>query len=136
MSGTLFATDVTVVRGPLLVLSKVSATIAPGTRLGVVGPNGVGKSTLLACLAGDLTTDSGSVTRAPVTANVGLLPQEPDRREGETVQQFLLRRTGVAQAQQEMDRAAEALSTGADNGYSEALERWLDLGGADLEQRA
>ena len=44
MSATLVATDVTVVRGPLLVLSKLTVTVAPGTRLGVVGPNGVGKS--------------------------------------------------------------------------------------------
>ncbi|MCU1595166.1 MAG: putative transporter ATP-binding protein, partial [Frankiales bacterium] len=136
MSATLVATEVTVVRGPLLVLSQVTATIAPGTRLGVVGPNGVGKSTLLACLAGDLRPDSGSVTKAPPHANVGLLPQEPDRVPGETVQAFLLRRTGVTRAQQAMDAAAEALGRGGEDAYSEALERWLALGGADLEERA
>ena len=133
---TLVVADVTVVRGPLLVLSKVSATVAPGTRLGVVGPNGVGKSTLLSCLAGDLVPDSGTVTLSPRTANVGLLPQEPDRRVGETVHDFLMRRTGVTHAQLEMDAAAEALGNGGDDAYSEALERWLDLGGADLESRA
>jgi ATPase subunit of ABC transporter with duplicated ATPase domains len=139
VSGTLVATDVTVVRGPLLILSKVTATVAPGTRLGVVGPNGVGKSTLLACLAGDLVPESGSITLAPKSANVGLLPQEPERHTGETVQAFLLRRTGVTEAQHLMDGAAEALvrsAPGADEAYSQSLERWLDLGGADLEMRA
>jgi ATPase subunit of ABC transporter with duplicated ATPase domains len=121
------------------VLQDVSLTVAPGTRLGVVGPNGVGKSTLLAALAGDLAPDSGSVQRAPLTATVGLLPQEPDRRPGETLTAFLARRTGVAAAQLELDVATTALSAGrpgADDAYSAALERWLDLGGADLDVRA
>ena len=138
MSATLVASDVTVVRGPLVVLDSVSLTVAPGARLGVVGPNGVGKSTLLACLAGHLVPDAGRVTLSPPTANVGLLPQEPERLAGESVQAFLLRRTGVTAAQAALDTATDALtlgSPGADDAYSTALERWLDLGGADLEQR-
>jgi ATPase subunit of ABC transporter with duplicated ATPase domains len=136
VSATLVAADLTVVHGPLLVLSKVSVTVAPGSRIGVVGPNGVGKSTLLSCLAGDLAPDTGSVSLAPRSANVGLLPQEPERRAHETVQDFLLRRTGVTAAQVTLDEATEALTNGEGDGYDEALQRWLDLGGADLEQRA
>ena len=136
MSATLVASGVTVVRGPSLVLSDVSLTVAPGARIGVVGPNGVGKSTLLATLAGELTPDTGSVTRAPRNATVGLLPQEPDRRPGETLSAFLARRTGVADAQRRLDAATEALTQGDDSDYGDALEHWLDLGGADLEQRA
>ena len=137
MSVTVVAADLTVVRGPSLVLSGVSLTVAPGSRIGVVGPNGTGKSTLLAALAGLLQPDSGRVQRSPRTATVGLLPQEPDRRPGETLTAFLARRTGVAAAQAELDAATEALSAGTDGpDYSVALERWLDLGGADLEVRA
>jgi ATPase subunit of ABC transporter with duplicated ATPase domains len=139
VSATLVAADVTVVRGPVLVLSGVSVTVAPGTRLGVVGPNGAGKSTLLATLAGQLEPDSGRVTTAPPTATVGLLPQEPDRRPGERLLDLLARRTGVAAAQAALDATTEALtlgSPGADDAYSTALERWLDLGGADLDVRA
>jgi ATPase subunit of ABC transporter with duplicated ATPase domains len=136
VSATLVAQDVTVVRGPLLVLSDISFTVAPGSRIGVVGPNGVGKSTLLACLAGDLEPDTGSISKAPSSANVGLLPQEPDRLLGETVEAFLLRRTGVTEAQRELDEATEALTLGEADGYDEALQRWLDLGGADIESRA
>ncbi len=138
MSATLIAAGLTVVRAPLLVLSDVSLTVAPGSRIGVVGPNGVGKSTLLAALAGHLAPDTGSVSRAPRSASVGLLPQEPDRLPGETLNGFLERRTGVAAAQVALDASTEALaagSPGADDAYSAALERWLDLGGADLESR-
>ena len=139
MTGTLVASGVTVVRGPMAVLQDVSLTVAPGTRLGVVGPNGVGKSTLLATLAGALVPDGGTVQRAPSAATVGLLPQEPDRRPGETLTAFLSRRTGVAAAQADLDAATDGLtrgSEGADEAYSAALERWLDLGGADLDVRA
>ncbi|MCW2615416.1 MAG: putative transporter ATP-binding protein, partial [Frankiales bacterium] len=137
MSATLNASEVTVVRGPALVLSKVSLTVAPGSRTGVVGPNGAGKSTLLAVLAGQLEPDSGSVSLSPRTATVGLLPQEPDRRPGETLTDFLARRTGVAAAQVALDAALQALTDGTDGpDYDDALTRWLDLGGADLDVRA
>ncbi len=137
MSATLVASDLTLVRGPSLVLSGVTLTVAPGSRLGVVGPNGVGKSTLLSALAGQLAPDSGSVSLSPRTATVGLLPQEPDRRPGETLSAFLARRTGVADAQAQLDAATQALAEGtAGPDYSAALERWLDLGGADLDVRA
>jgi ATPase subunit of ABC transporter with duplicated ATPase domains len=137
VSATLVAADLTVVRGPSLVLSGVALTVAPGSRVGVVGPNGVGKSTLLSVFAGQLAPDSGSVSLSPRTATVGLLPQEPDRRPGETLSAFLARRTGVAEAQAQLDAATQALSEGTDGpDYSAALERWLDLGGADLDVRA
>ena len=139
MTASLVASGITVVRGPSLVLSDVSLTVAPGARTGVVGPNGVGKSTLLAVLAGALVPDTGTVSLSPPTATVGLLPQEPERRAGETVAAFLERRTGVTAAQAALDAATEALTrseAGADDAYSGALERWLDLGGADLDVRS
>ena len=139
VSATVVASSVTVVRGPSLVLSDVSLTVAPGARIGVVGPNGVGKSTLLSTLVGELVPEKGSVQRSPRSATVGLLPQEPDRRPGETLAAFLARRTGVAEAQAALDAATEALTigaAGADDAYGTALEHWLDLGGADLEVRA
>jgi ATPase subunit of ABC transporter with duplicated ATPase domains len=125
--------------GPHTVLADVTATIGPRSRLAVVGPNGVGKSTLLALLAGDLTPETGRVTLAPPTATVVLLPQERDRRTGETLRQYLARRTGVAAADAELHAAADALAAGAggaDESYPVALERWLALGGADLDSRA
>src|SRR5262249_3124956 len=50
--------------GQRLLLDGVSAGVAAGERVGVVGRNGAGKSTLLALLAGEEQPDSGRVTRA------------------------------------------------------------------------
>ena len=70
---------------------------------------------------------------------VGYLPQEVERRPGETVLDHLGRRTGVSQAQRALDGAAHALTGGtaaaADDAYAAALDRWLSLGAADLAER-
>ncbi len=138
MPASLIARSVTVTRGALTVLDSIDLTLAPGRRVGLVGPNGVGKSTLLAALAGQVSPDSGSIDLAPATANVGLLPQEPVRSTGETVREFLSRRTGVTAAQLELDAATQGLadgSAGADDRYSDGLDRWLALGAADFDAR-
>jgi ATPase subunit of ABC transporter with duplicated ATPase domains len=138
VSATLVARDLTAGHGDRLLFAGLDLVVAPGDVIGLVGANGAGKSTLLRLLAGIDRADHGSVTRNPASATVGYLPQEPERREGETVAAFLARRTGVAEAQQEMDAAADALAhgvAGADDRYGHALERWLALGGADLEDR-
>ena len=120
---TLHVRDVSVSFGPELVLAGVSCTVAPGHRVGVVGPNGTGKSTLLRVLAGEQAIDAGSVSTTPPDATVGLLPQEPDRRDGESVQHFLARRTGVAAASVPACRRGSGARTGS-------LARGLGLGGA------
>ncbi len=112
-------------------------TVAPRRRIGLIGPNGVGKSTLLAALAGDVRLERGKVTLSPRSATIGLLPQEPERSE-ETAAAFLARRTGIGAADVELDAATSALAGGADGAderYSDALERWLALGAADFETR-
>ena len=139
MPATLTARDLTVSYGPHLVLGGVSLVAAPGDRIGIVGPNGTGKTTLLRTLAGLLVPDSGSVTTAPPAATVGYLHQVPERVEGETVRSALARRTGVGAANDELHAATDAMArseTGADDRYALALERWLGLGGADLDARA
>jgi ATPase subunit of ABC transporter with duplicated ATPase domains len=138
VAASLVARSITVTRGPRPVLDSIEVTLAPGHRVGLVGPNGVGKSTLLATLAGAVVPDSGAVVAAPPTASIGLLPQEPARSATETVHEYLARRTGVAAAQRELDAATGDLAAGrrgGDERYALALERWLALGAADLDAR-
>ncbi|WBB66280.1 ABC-F family ATP-binding cassette domain-containing protein [Micromonospora sp. WMMD812] len=139
MSATLIIKDLAAGHGDRPLFTGLDLVVAPGDVVGLVGPNGAGKSTLLRTVAGLLPVEAGTVTLSPPTATVGHLPQEPERRPGETVRGFLARRTGVAGAQAALDAATEALTAGAvgaDDAYAEALERWLALGGADLDDRA
>ncbi|GLY37275.1 ABC transporter ATP-binding protein [Amycolatopsis sp. NBRC 101858] len=139
MSATLVAKDLAAGHGDRILFSGLDLVVAPGDVVGLVGVNGAGKSTLLRTLAGLAKPDDGEIRLNPPTATVGHLPQEPERRAGESVRAFLARRTGVAAAQADLDAATEALTageTGADDRYAVALDRWLDLGGADLDERA
>ncbi|MQY06666.1 ABC-F family ATP-binding cassette domain-containing protein [Actinomadura macrotermitis] len=139
MSATLVVKDLAAGHGDRTLFSGLDLVVAPGDVVGLVGANGAGKSTLLRLLAGLGTPEAGEVRLSPASAVVGHLPQEPERRPGETVGQFLARRTGVARAQTDLDAATQGLvdgAEGADDAYAVALERWLALGGADLEDRA
>ncbi|MGA4838541.1 ribosomal protection-like ABC-F family protein [Streptomyces sp. G45] len=139
MNGTLVAKRLAAGHGDRPLFEGLDLVIAPGDVIGLVGANGAGKSTLLRLLAGLDAPESGHVTLSPPTASVGHLPQEPDRRPGETIRAFLSRRTGVTAAQRAMDEATERLvegAPGADEAYATSLERWLALGGADLDERA
>ncbi len=138
MPASLTARGLRLTRGRAVILWDVGLQLAPGWRVGLVGPNGVGKTTLLRVLAGLQRVDAGTVTTAPPSATVGYLPQEPERRADETVEQFLHRRTGVAAASDELHAATAALAAGeeaADDRYATALDRWLGLGGADMDAR-
>ncbi|WP_030023831.1 ABC-F family ATP-binding cassette domain-containing protein [Streptomyces monomycini] len=138
-AATLVAKSLAAGHGERVLFSGLDLVVAPGDVIGLVGANGAGKSTLLRLLAGLDTPEEGRLTLSPPTATVGHLPQEPDRRPGESVRAFLGRRTGVTAAQAALDAATEALveeRPGADDAYATALERWLSLGAADLDERA
>ncbi|KAA3653834.1 MAG: ABC transporter ATP-binding protein [Chloroflexi bacterium] len=62
------------------ILKNITLSINPGDRIGLIGPNGCGKSTLMRILTGQEPADSGHVTLSPPSARVGYLAQgfEPD----------------------------------------------------------
>jgi len=144
MTATLVARGLAGGYGHRTLFDALDLTVAPGDVVGVVGANGAGKSTLLRLLAGIDEPQGGSITLSPADAFVGWLPQEHKRVAGETVAEYIARRTGCAEATRDMDAAAAALgdpSPSADPGadpadvYSAALERWLASGAADLDER-
>ncbi|MEP6649915.1 MAG: ABC-F family ATP-binding cassette domain-containing protein [Lapillicoccus sp.] len=79
----------TVVYGTTTVLDGLSTGVGTGQRIGVVGRNGGGKSSLLRVLAGEQLVDSGRVTRAGGTT-VGLLSQDDTLDPGWTVRQTVV----------------------------------------------
>ena len=130
MTATLVAQGIAGGHAHRTLFEGLDLTVAPGDVVGVVGVNGAGKSTLLRILAGDLPPQEGELHLAPADAFVGWLPQEHERVEGETVAEYIARRTGCARATEEMDAAAAALGEPAPPGapdpndvYAAALER-------------
>ena len=137
MPASLLARDITLSLGNRFILDGVDIAVDPGHRIGLVGPNGVGKTTLLRILAGELRPERGTVRLAPLDANVGHLVQEPERGD-ETVSEHVARRTQVSSATAALDAATVDLAAGvdgADDRYAHALERWLALGAADFDSR-
>jgi ATPase subunit of ABC transporter with duplicated ATPase domains len=116
---TLVASNISRSHGSTRVLVDVSLTITPGARIGIVGPNGIGKSTLLRILAGLEDPDAGRVVRRPAALTVGYLPQEV-RGGPETVRDYLVRRSGERE-EWRLEAACREVGLGV------ALER--ELGG-------
>jgi ATPase subunit of ABC transporter with duplicated ATPase domains len=133
----LVARDVERHHGAQVVLGGVSLAVNPRARVGIVGPNGIGKSTLLRILAGLERPDGGVVERSPATTTVGFLPQEADAHAGETLRAYLARRTGVTEASEALDAATHAMGEDPSSieAYGTALERFLAIGGDDLDNR-
>mgnify|MGYP001126518933 CR=1 FL=1 len=140
MTATLVASGLAGGYGHRTLFDSLDLTVAPGEVVGVVGANGAGKSTLLKLLASVHQPQAGTVSLAPTDAFVGWLPQEHERVIGETVADYIARRTGCTEATRQMEAAAEALADPADaeaagDAYSSALDRWLASGAADLDER-
>ncbi|MEM9650492.1 MAG: ABC-F family ATP-binding cassette domain-containing protein [Actinomycetota bacterium] len=102
--------DVSISRADRPVLYRVNLTVSDRSRSAIVGPNGVGKSTLLRVLAGRLKPDRGTVTASPPTASVGLLDQELPVDGAATVRELIAGRLGIVAAEAELTAAAAGLT--------------------------
>ncbi|UAJ80424.1 ABC-F family ATP-binding cassette domain-containing protein [Leifsonia sp. ZF2019] len=96
--------------GERRILSDVSLTVAPGSRLGLIGENGAGKSTLLRLLAGVEPPDAGAIRRP---ARVGFLWQEVRFRPEDTLDSLIEDAlAGVRAIERELESAAASLAGG------------------------
>ena len=107
-----------------------SVAVEPGDRLGIVGPNGTGKSTLLKIMAGTVTPDSGQVSRAK-GIRVGYLAQEHgDVADGPLLASVLATAPGREPIETQLAETEAALETASDVDEQMSLSQRL----ADLNQ--
>jgi ATP-binding cassette ChvD family protein len=83
------------------VLANISLSFLPGAKIGVLGANGAGKSTVLRIMAGKEEPSSGTADLAP-NATVGLLEQEPELDPAKTVRENV--EDGVREVRDLLDR--------------------------------
>ena len=117
-----------------LLFDGVSFRLSPGRHAGLIGANGVGKTTLMRILAGELQAMDGNVANGGPAA---YMPQDVGAGDG-TVRELLLsvapdrvRETGLAMLRAERDLEAGDDAAGVRLG--EAIASWSDLGGYELE---
>ncbi|GCB51726.1 ABC-F family ATP-binding cassette domain-containing protein [Streptomyces sp. NL15-2K] len=128
--------DIHVDRGGRTVLRQVDMKVSPGSRWGIVGENGRGKSTLLHVLAGTLVPDQGTVHRVGTLALAEQeMPAEDERTVGDIVDEHL---ADARAALEQLDAAAVALAEerpGAEQDYADALEAAQALDAWDADRR-
>ena len=121
-----------------LLFSGVSFKLKSGEHAGLVGANGVGKSTLLRLIARELTAETGEATAG---GRIAYMPQDVGvQADTGTVHEMLLataeprlRAVGrrMLAAERELEAGADAARAGMDLG--EAIGEWSDLGGYELQ---
>src|SRR4029077_17214789 len=113
----------------------VSLQVNRGDRIGLVGPNGVGKSTLFSLILGEVSADTGQIT-IEKNATIGFLPQETAAAKDKTVLELALAtRPELAEAQKVI-KQHESGSRSDDAAYHHALHIFDEHGGWQLEPKA
>jgi ATP-binding cassette subfamily F protein 3 len=130
--------------GSRSILAGLDFDVEPGASVGVIGPNGGGKSTLLRILAGEETADAGEVTQRRGLV-VAFLPQQLEGDERDALATLRAARSdldelehelahverGLAESGEDLDRIARFLRRQED-----LVERWTAAGGPGFEPRA
>jgi len=118
--------------GPQTLFTDISLRLLRGDRVGLVGPNGTGKTTLFSIIMGETESDSGKI-ELERGVRIGFLPQESAPTGDETVIELA---TSISP---EMEEVYTTLRTHTDPDSPERLvsvEQFVELDGHNLEAKA
>ena len=119
-------------RGTKVVLDRTSVTVNEGEKVGLVGRNGAGKSSLFSLLAGRLSADAGDLSLPPRWRLAEVAQEMPETSEGAT--DFVLEGdTVLAEANAALARAEHS---GDGHAIADAHHAISDAGGFDARPRA
>jgi len=130
--------------GSRLILGGLDFDVEPGVRLGVIGPNGGGKSTLLRIIAGEETADAGELTQRRGLV-VAYLPQQLEGDERDALHTLRAARPDLDDLEAGLERVESQLSElGGDldrmartlHRQEDLVERWTAAGGPGFDGRA
>ena len=136
------ASEISVSFAELEIFKGVSVDVNERARVGIVGPNGQGKTTLLETLIGGLRPNAGAVRRRR-GVTIGYVPQITKRMEGATLKdEVMLAFEELSRIEEELAKSAEAIQNAAPGNLKNAERRYADLleayesaGGYDYEHR-
>ena len=128
--------------GEIEIFSGVSLDVPEGARIGIVGPNGGGKTSLLRVMLGELEPNGGIVEKSE-RLRIGYVPQTPARNVAGSIKdeimtafEELLRLEGeLASSALEIQWASHEERKQADRRYSSLLHRYEAVGGYDYQNR-
>ena len=99
--------------GGNLLFENVSFAVNTGQKVGLVGPNGCGKTTLLKIVMGEVQSDTGSARLSPADVQVGYLAQALEYEPNQTVGQVLKAAiTGLVEAERCLEETLGAHGCG------------------------
>jgi len=132
--------DLTLTLGGKTLFSGLFWSIPPGTRWGLIGANGTGKTTLLRTVTGDVFPDSGRVD-VPAQTTIGYLPQDFVELEDMSVISFLRNRYGLEDLESSLRKLEERIASGDDrkqtlHAYERLRERFENMQGYSFEAEA
>ena len=130
--------NITVARGSKRLLEGASLTVHPGHRVGLVGANGCGKSTLFALLRGELSQDAGEVTLPPAWV-IAHVAQETPAVAAPAIDYVLdgdAELRAVQRALQDAEAAAEIDPHAGGERLAELHHRFEAIGGYSARARA
>jgi ATP-binding cassette subfamily F protein 3 len=95
--------------GTITVINDISFSLERGEKVGLVGYNGTGKTTLLKILAGLIEPDSGKVT-VRKGAFIGYMPQDTSLVSDNTIIDYVQRVSGISELEEQMEKSEEAMA--------------------------